>query len=181
MSLVWYYPARGLCSSGYTLMFENHIQGAYYHGNGGCQTVNMVLCSENQDQRAKRTVAMQILGATVNRAVQILGDLNFASVPILKVIRRTERRWNSSISNSTERRFVVLARRVGPGLMAESRDLLISMPSSGFSPGQGRNTTVVVGIWKCFLSSQTRVVRRQLGLVDHILERAQYRHWLSHR
>jgi hypothetical protein len=65
--------------------------------------VDMVLCSENQDQRAKRKVAMQILGATANRAVRILGDLNFASVPIMKVIRRTERRWNSTSSNSTER------------------------------------------------------------------------------
>jgi hypothetical protein len=43
------------------------IQGAYYHGNGGCQTVDIVLRSENHNQR--RTVAMQILGATANRAV----------------------------------------------------------------------------------------------------------------
>ena len=43
-----------------------------------------------------------VLGATANRAVRILGDLNFASVLILKVIRRTERHWNSSTSNFTE-------------------------------------------------------------------------------
>lgn len=64
-----------------------------------------------------------------------LGDLNFVSVSTLKVIRHTERRC-SSTSNSTERDFVVLARRVGPyGLVAEARDLLfnnLSMPSSGF-------------------------------------------------
>ena len=71
--------------------------------------MNMVLSSENQDQRANRRVGMQISGATANRAVQILG----VSVPTLKVIRRTERRC-SSASNSTERDFVVLARRAGP-------------------------------------------------------------------
>ena len=40
---------------------------------------------------------------------------------------------------------------------------VISMPSSGFSPGQGRNTTVVVGIWECFLSSQTRSSEETAG------------------
>jgi hypothetical protein len=67
--------------------------------------MDMVLRSENHNQRAMRTVATQILGAMANRAVRILGDLNFAPVLILKVIRHTERRWNPSTSSSTERWF----------------------------------------------------------------------------
>ena len=110
---------------------------------------------------AKRIVAMQILRATASRAVQILGDLNVASVP-LKVIRRTEHRWNSSTSNSTKRDDLLLARRVGPALMIET--LLISIPSSGFSLGQGRNTTVVVG--NAFYLDKPGIVRRQLDPVE---------------
>ena len=39
MSFVWYNPARGLCSPGYALILRT-VWGAYYHGNGGCQTVD---------------------------------------------------------------------------------------------------------------------------------------------
>ena len=39
-------------------------------------------------------------------------------------------------------------------MMADAQDLLISTPSSGFSRGQGRNTTMAC--WKCLLSSQIR-------------------------
>ena len=134
MSLVWYYPARGLCSSGYVSHVLRIIQGAYYHGNGGCQTVHMVFLSKNHNQRAKETVAMHKLGATanLNRAVRVLGDLNIASVPILIVIRRTEcRRWNSSPSIFREtQRETIWCTSVMLGLVSETLDLLISMPSS---------------------------------------------------
>ena len=74
-------------------MFENHIQGAYYHGNGGCQTVDMVFRSENS-QLATNNRDADIRSLT-NRAVRILAsvtDLNFVSVTDPEVIRRTEPR-----------------------------------------------------------------------------------------
>jgi hypothetical protein len=43
-------------------------------------------------------------------------------------------------------------------LKAEALDLLISMPSSGFSRGQGRNTTAVVG--NVFYLAKPGVMRR---------------------
>ena len=69
----------------------------------------------SDNQRAK-TVAIHILGSMANRAVRILGDLNFASVPILKVIGRTHRAplEFEHLEFHRERCFVVLAHRVGP-------------------------------------------------------------------
>ena len=49
-------------------------------------------------------------------------------------------------------------------LKAEALDLLISMPSSGFSRCQGRNTTAVVGNF--FYLAKPGVMRRQLGPVE---------------
>ena len=102
MSLVWYYPARGFCSPGYTLTFENH-SGSILPWEWRILDCEHGIVFRESQSASERTVAMHILGATANRAVRILGDLNFASVPIPMVIRPTERRWKSSISNSTER------------------------------------------------------------------------------
>ena len=72
-----------------------------------------ILCSENQDQLAKREVAMQILGATVNRAVRILGDFEFC----FRTDPESDQAYTASLEvenlDSKERDFVV-PRRVGP-------------------------------------------------------------------
>ena len=69
-----------------------------------------VVFRESGLAKGKFAMHWQILGTTANRAVRILENLDFVSVPTLKVIRRTERRC----SKSREKDFVVLARRVGP-------------------------------------------------------------------
>ena len=138
--LVWSFPGRGLCSPEYALMINGVNQGAYYHGNGGCQTVDIVCIA---------FVPMQILGATENR-VCISYE---TSVPIPKVIRQTEHRWG--LSTSVYRATLCLP-VIGqdPKLVS----LCLKFPS-------GRNMTVIVLL---SLSSQSRrneetAVTRQRG------------------
>ena len=98
MSLVWYYPARGLCSPGLrSHAFEKHSESILPWEWRMPDRGHSVAFQESHSASENNSRdEYNSIGATANRAVRILGDLNFASVTILIVIRRTERRWNSS-------------------------------------------------------------------------------------
>ena len=88
-------------------MFENH-SGSILPWEWRILDCEHGIVFRESQSASERTVAMHILGATANRAVRILGDVNFASVPILIVIRRTERRWTRA-SRIPQREMVFFA------------------------------------------------------------------------
>ena len=120
----------------------------------------MVLCSVNQGQRAKRKVAMQILKATANIAVRILGGLNFAPVPILKVIRCTVR-WTSSTTEGETMCFTNSASWLGSGPRSINLDAL----QPCFTSGSKLFRVVIQQWWLEKLSSQSRS-NEELGPVE---------------
>ena len=74
MSAVWYYPARGLCSPGHALMFENY--------SGCILPWEWSIPDPGHGFTFRETGAMQILGAMA-RAKR----LEVASISILKSIQ----------------------------------------------------------------------------------------------
>jgi hypothetical protein len=99
--LVWSYPARGLCSPEYAPMSNGAIQGAYYHGNGGCQTVDIISCSGVTNTRKSEWFRCRYQRT---EPVYILRDL--------RTDPESDQADRASLELESHRGFVVLPRRV---------------------------------------------------------------------